>query len=84
MEIPPLTSTQRTWARCPPPVRRQDHSENRLAVRFDAIPAPEVRARLKAHGFRWSPTRGAWVRMLNMSAWYAARYAMGVSEGNGR
>jgi len=62
----------------------EDRSENRIAVRFDAIPAAEVRARLKAHGFRWSPTRGAWVRMLNMTAWYAARCAMGISEGNGR
>ena len=58
--------------------------EDRLAVHFDAIPAPEVRAGLKARGFRWSPTRGAWVRMLNMYAWYAARYAMGISAGNGR
>jgi hypothetical protein len=24
------------------------------------------------------------VRMLNVSAWHAASYAMGISEGNGR
>lgn len=27
---------------------------------------------LKGYGFRWSPTRKAWVRMLNDSGRYAA------------
>ncbi|HWA39995.1 MAG TPA: DUF3560 domain-containing protein [Gemmatimonadales bacterium] len=56
----------------------EDRDENRVAVTFDAIPGQEVRDRLKASGFRWSPSRGAWVRQLNNAAWAAARYAMEV------
>jgi hypothetical protein len=57
----------------------EDREDNRVAVRFEGIPAVEVRGRLKGHGFRWSPTRRAWVRMLSNGAWYAARAAMGLS-----
>jgi hypothetical protein len=60
-------------------VMQEDRDENRVAIRFEAIPVPEVRARLKACGFLWSPTRRAWVRMLSNGAWYAARAAMGLS-----
>ncbi len=71
-----------TQARARAPVQgdgwviEEDRDENRVAIRFEAIPAAEVRARLKAHGFRWSPTRRAWVRMLSNAAWYAATSAM--------
>jgi hypothetical protein len=60
-------------------VIEEDRDENRVTIRFEAIPAVEVRARLKGHGFRWSPSRRAWVRMLSNGAWYAARAAMGLS-----
>ena len=56
----------------------EDRDENRVAITFDAKPAHDQRDRLKSHGFRWSPNRGAWVRQLNNGAWAAARYAMGV------
>ena len=39
--------------------------ENRVRVFFDGKPRDAVRAILKANGFRWSPTAGAWQRMLN-------------------
>jgi hypothetical protein len=52
-------------------------NDNRISITFDAIPAPGVRERLKAAGFRWSPTRGAWVRQRSNAAWAAATYAMG-------
>lgn len=39
--------------------------ENRVRVFFDGKPSEAVRAILKANGFRWSPTAGAWQRMLN-------------------
>ena len=38
---------------------------NRLQIFFDAKPAPEVRQRLKARGFRWARSIGAWQRQLN-------------------
>jgi hypothetical protein len=56
----------------------EDREDNRVAITFDAKPAHDQRGRLKSHGFRWSPNRGAWVRQLNNAAWAAARYVMGV------
>jgi hypothetical protein len=51
---------------------REDRDENRVCIEFDAIPAPEIRAELKRAGFKWSPTRGAWVRMASNGAWWHA------------
>lgn len=45
---------------------------NRLQIFFDARPDKETCARLKARGFHWSPTNGAWQRQLNDNAIYAA------------
>jgi hypothetical protein len=56
----------------------EDRDDNRIAITFAAIPSHDQRDRLKSHGFRWSPTRVAWVRQRNNSAWAAARYVMGV------
>lgn len=38
---------------------------NRLQLKFPGKPAESVRRLLKSNGFRWSPTEGAWQRMLN-------------------
>ena len=54
----------------------ENTADNRISITFDAIPGPAVRVRLKAAGFRWSPTRGAWVRRRSNAAWAAATYAM--------
>ncbi len=51
---------------------REDAEENRIMFLFDGKPEPEIRTLLKSHGFKWSPTRGAWVRMLNSMGRYAA------------
>jgi len=56
----------------------EDRDDNRIAITFAAIPSHDQRDRLKSHGFRWSPTRGAWVRQRNNAAWAAARYVLGV------
>ena len=56
----------------------EDRKDNRIAITFDAKPAHDQRDRLKSHGFRWSPNRGAWVRQRNNAAWAAARYVMEV------
>lgn len=47
--------------------------ECRVQFVFDTIPNPEIRTVLKAQGFKWSPTRKAWVRMLNSAGRYAAK-----------
>ena len=40
---------------------------------FDGKPDEATRALLKANGFRWSPSQGAWQRMLNDNGRYAAQ-----------
>lgn len=46
----------------------EDPREDRLRIHFDAIPPAELREKLKRHGFRWSPTAGAWQRQLTQRA----------------
>jgi hypothetical protein len=41
---------------------------NRIQLFFDAIPAEDVRKRLKGNGFHWCPTEGAWQRHLSPTA----------------
>lgn len=51
---------------------REDTEENRIMFLFPGKPDDDTRQLLKGHGFRWSPTRKAWVRMLNNRGRYAA------------
>ena len=46
--------------------------ENRLQILFDEKPDEQKRSALKAGGFKWSPSQGAWQRQLNDNAIYAA------------
>lgn len=52
------------------PIARQGYTitenpeDNRLWVSFDQKPAKAVCEVMRRHGFRWSPSRMAWVRML--------------------
>lgn len=52
---------------------REDSSENRILFIFDGKPEENIRNTLKNWGFKWSPSRGAWVRMLNANGLYAAK-----------
>lgn len=52
----------------------EDTAAQRLCYRFDGIPSEEVRSLLKSNGFKWSPTRLLWVRLLNAQARYAATH----------
>jgi hypothetical protein len=51
---------------------REDVEENRAMFEFPGKPVEAIRSILKQHAFKWSPTRGAWVRQLTNSARYAA------------
>lgn len=50
----------------------EDTADNRLGFIFDAKPDDDTRAMLRSHGFRWSPSRSAWVRHLHTSRNVAA------------
>ena len=49
-------------------------ADNRLQVFFDGKPDEAARDELKANGFRWAPSVGAWQRQHNKNAYYAAGY----------
>lgn len=59
---------------------REDASENRVMFFFSDKPDEGTRNILKKNGFRWSPRRGAWVRMLNGNGLYAAKEVMKVFD----
>lgn len=48
----------------------------RIQLIFDGKPSDEIRTVLKSHGFRWSPSFGAWQRQLTESGKYATRKAL--------
>ncbi|WP_372371963.1 DUF3560 domain-containing protein [Xanthomonas axonopodis] len=52
---------------------REDVEENRVMFVFEGKPDQDTRTLLKRHGFRWSPTRTAWVRQLNNAGIYAGQ-----------
>lgn len=47
--------------------------DNRVQFVFDGKPEPAVRGILKRYAFRWSPSRGAWVRQATANGIYAAK-----------
>ncbi|MGK7247388.1 DUF3560 domain-containing protein [Buttiauxella agrestis] len=45
-----------------------DNEENRIMFIFDGKPEDAIRTQLKARAFKWSPSRGAWVRKITANA----------------
>lgn len=62
---------------------REDVCENRVMLFFPCKPDEAVRRILKSNGFRWSPSRGAWVRMLNAAGRNSADYVIGLINKGG-
>lgn len=60
----------------------EDTEENRIMFRFPGKPAEDVRKKLKSEGFKWSPTRDAWVRQLTGNGLSAARWVRSWLEEN--
>jgi len=52
---------------------QKNAEENRIMFIFTGKPEDEVRTILKGRSFKWSPTRGAWVRLWTKDAEYATR-----------
>lgn len=51
-----------------------DTEENRVMFIFPDKPAEDARNMMKRSGFKWSPTRGAWVRLLSENAISSAEW----------
>jgi hypothetical protein len=51
---------------------------NRLQLKFPGKPAPAIIAALKASGFRWAPSEGAWQRHLGRNTTWAAERIEGL------
>ena len=58
----------------------ENKDANRVQILFDGKPDEATRNKLKARGFRWSPSEGAWQRQLNEGAWRVANELMGAKE----
>ncbi len=58
----------------------QNVEDNRVQIFFDGKPAPEIRKHLKAQGFRWAPSVGAWQRQLNGNGLWAARCMLKILQ----
>lgn len=54
----------------------ENQEDNRICVEFDLTPTRDARTILKQHGLKWSPSRSAWVRMLNDSGRSAVECAL--------
>ncbi|MEJ7139487.1 DUF3560 domain-containing protein [Amphibiibacter pelophylacis] len=55
---------------------REDTTENRVMFVFDGKPDEATRAILKREAFKWSPSRGAWVRQLNNAGIWAGKQVL--------
>lgn len=55
---------------------KEDIEDNRVLFIFEGKPEEEVRKVLKGRGFKWSPSRSAWVRQLNRNGRFAAKYVI--------
>ena len=47
---------------------------------FPGKPDEDTRSLLKSHAFKWSPSRGAWVRHLNNAGLWAAKTIRAVLD----
>lgn len=56
---------------------RIEQSDNRVRIYFPSKPDDETREALSAAGFHWSRDEGAWQRLANERAWWAARRVLG-------
>jgi hypothetical protein len=58
----------------------EDAEDNRIHIAFDRAHDDAMHAKLRSAGFKWSPTRNAYVRLRNPAAIWAAKRVVGLSE----
>ena len=54
----------------------EDLDDNRICFEFSGKPDEDARHGLKARGFKWAPSRGAWVRQRTANGLQAAVYVV--------
>lgn len=54
----------------------ENKEDNRIWFMFDEKPSRAVCEIMRKYGFKWSPSREAWVRMLNESSRYNVERAI--------
>lgn len=59
---------------------REDTDENRVMFIFPGKPDEKIRTLLKRYAFKWSPSRGAWVRQLNNASIWNAKQVMAALD----
>jgi AAA15 family ATPase/GTPase len=51
---------------------------DRIQIKHDSKPEPQVLYTLKSNGFRWSPTFGVWQRQMNSNGVWAAERVLNI------
>jgi hypothetical protein len=57
---------------------RDNAEADRIQIIYKERPGPELYGKLKARGFRWSPTAGAWQRYRTQDTRYAVEAITGI------
>lgn len=55
---------------------RVDYSLDRITIKHDQKPSPEIIKELKGHGFRWSPHYGCWMRKITGNAMWTVKHLL--------
>lgn len=63
--------TTHTWG-----AYRESTTENRVMFEFADKPSDEIRAILRKHAFKWSPSRSSWVRQMTNNAIFDGRHVV--------
>lgn len=51
---------------------------DRIQIKHDVKPEPEVITKLKQNAFKWSPSQQVWQRQLTQNAIYSTQYLLGI------
>lgn len=61
---------------------RRNLEHDGIEIAFPAKPEPEILARIKGAGFRWSSRSKVWYKKHSLEAWALAHRLLGITEGS--